>query len=159
MMGDTIVSGEGLPAHAPDHGRDVDGYIDVVIATTSEKTVQSEMRQDEVFLIATLSADLASKIARFNSDAVFNGGTYADLRDESGCEADMAEGGTEEESGDMLVPAIAPAHQPPAINMKAEEIYKSYWEYQIWKVISDRIGISINTATKQQLHPKLFALN
>ncbi|KAK4875438.1 hypothetical protein RN001_011860, partial [Aquatica leii] len=40
--------------------------------------------------------------------------------DESGCEADMAEGGTEEESGDMLGPAIAPAHQPPAINMKAE---------------------------------------
>ncbi|KAF2880794.1 hypothetical protein ILUMI_25377 [Ignelater luminosus] len=33
----------------------------------------------------------------------------------------MAEGGTEEESGDMLGPATAPAHQPSAINMKCEE--------------------------------------
>ncbi|KAK5644992.1 hypothetical protein RI129_006292 [Pyrocoelia pectoralis] len=33
----------------------------------------------------------------------------------------MAEGGTEEESGEMLGPAIAPAHQPPALNMKSEE--------------------------------------
>uniref|UniRef100_A0A1Y1MR41 POU domain protein n=2 Tax=Photinus pyralis TaxID=7054 RepID=A0A1Y1MR41_PHOPY len=33
----------------------------------------------------------------------------------------MAEGGTEEESGDMLGPAIAPAHQPPALNMKPED--------------------------------------
>lgn len=42
--------------------------------------------------------------------------------DESGCEADMAEGGAEEESGDnMLGPATAPAHQSPAaINVKAE---------------------------------------
>lgn len=42
--------------------------------------------------------------------------------DESGCEADMAEGGAEEESGDnMLGPATAPAHQSPAaINVKTE---------------------------------------
>lgn len=33
----------------------------------------------------------------------------------------MAEGGAEEESGDMLGPAIAPVHQSPsALNVKAE---------------------------------------
>lgn len=44
------------------------------------------------------------------------------VSDESGCEADMAEGGAEEESGDnMLGPATAPAHQSPAaINVKTE---------------------------------------
>ncbi|KAK9702598.1 hypothetical protein QE152_g29844 [Popillia japonica] len=48
-------------------------------------------------------------------------GSLAGL-DESGCEADMAEGGAEEESGDMLGPAIAPVHQSPsALNVKAEE--------------------------------------
>lgn len=41
--------------------------------------------------------------------------------DESGCEADMAEGGAEEESGDMLGPATAPVHQSPsALNVKTE---------------------------------------
>ena len=33
----------------------------------------------------------------------------------------MAEGGVEEESGDMLGPAIAPIHQSPsALNIRAE---------------------------------------
>lgn len=46
---------------------------------------------------------------------------YKYFTDESGCEADMAEGGAEEESGDMLGPAIAPVHQSPsALNVKAE---------------------------------------
>lgn len=35
----------------------------------------------------------------------------------------MAEGGTEEESGDMLGPATAPVHQTNAINMKSEVIF------------------------------------
>lgn len=46
---------------------------------------------------------------------------FIKFSDESGCEADMAEGGAEEESGDMLGPAIAPVHQSPsALNVKAE---------------------------------------
>lgn len=40
---------------------------------------------------------------------------------ESGCEADMAEGGAEEENGEMLGPAAAPSHQPPTgLNVKTE---------------------------------------
>lgn len=34
--------------------------------------------------------------------------------DESGCEADMAEGSVEEDSGDMLGPTAAPILQTPA---------------------------------------------
>lgn len=42
--------------------------------------------------------------------------------DESGCEADMAEGGTEEESGEMLGPVAVPHQSPSALNVviKAE---------------------------------------
>lgn len=35
------------------------------------------------------------------------------LADESGCEADMAEGSVEEDSGDMLGPTTGPILQPP----------------------------------------------
>lgn len=43
--------------------------------------------------------------------------------DESGCEADMAEGVTEEESSEMLAPTAAPLHhQPYAVDHIKHEV-------------------------------------
>lgn len=63
--------------------------------------------------------------------------------DESGCEADMAEGSVEEESGEMLGPTTATVLQPPApSNVSAKDEVSFASRYNVESCFSSCVSLS-----------------